>query len=284
MRRAQPDDGSHEPRLETWGPIAGAFKIRSAVCARGPATRGCGRIPGRREPWREYLGVCPQKIRAGHIQLHQKIGCQLLFLSFQLANCRIIVSYWISQGFHGLTQLPFNGKKTKPAKLRKDYWSPLALIRFQPGQGSVGRSVFQKLRELKHLHEVAWTDELRHKRPEEYSSQDKKKIAEEKEKGLDYQPIRSKQERGIALNAQKKNAIADMASVLAGEGRGNKVLTAGTEGGKGLVDVTVSWANDQDKKHAESWSKNVTHSLFEVPTYTSGEPGEPEKQVAKTTA
>ncbi|KAM0256463.1 hypothetical protein ACHAQJ_004988 [Trichoderma viride] len=185
-------------------------------------------------------------------------------------------------GFQSLKQLPFNGKKTKPAKLRKDYWSPLAHIRFQPGQGSVGRSVLQKLRELKHLHEVAWTDELRHKRPEEFTSQDKKKIAEQKEKGIDYQPIRSKEERGIALNAQKKNAIADIASVLAGEGRGNKVVAAKTEeGDKELVDVTVSWANDQDKKFAESWSKNVTHSLFEVPTYTSGEP---EKQVVKEVA
>jgi hypothetical protein len=132
---------------------------------------------------------------------------------------------------------------------------------------------------LKHLHEVAWTDELRHKRPEEFTSQDKKKIAEQKEKGIDYQPIRSKQERGIALNAQKKNAIADMASVLSGEGRGNKIVAAEIEGGeKELVDVTVNWANDQDKKFAEAWSKNVTHSLFDVPTYTSGEP---EVQVAK---
>ncbi|UKZ71425.1 mitochondrial 54S ribosomal protein mL67 [Trichoderma atroviride] len=185
----------------------------------------------------------------------------------------------VLDGFQGLKQLPFNGKKTKPAKLRKDYWSPLAHIRFQPGQGSVGRSVLQKLRELKHLHEVAWTDELRHKRPEEFSSQDKKKIAAEKDKGIDYQPIRSKQERGIALNAQKKNAIADIAAVLAGQGRGNKIVAAETEGGdKELVDVTVSWANDQDKKFAESWSKNVTHTVFEVPTYIGGEA---EKQVAK---
>ncbi|KAL7970561.1 transcriptional regulation of mitochondrial recombination domain-containing protein [Trichoderma sp. SZMC 28014] len=188
----------------------------------------------------------------------------------------------VLDGFQGLKQLPFNGKKTKPAKLRKDYWSPLAHIRFQPGQGSVGRSVLQKLRELKHLHEVAWTDELRHKRPEEFSSQDKKKIAAEKDKGIDYQPIRSKQERGIALNAQKKNAIADIAAVLAGQGRGNKIVAAETEGGgKELVDVTVSWANDQDKKFAESWSKNVTHSLFEVPAYVGGEA---EKQVAKPAA
>ncbi|KAL6871883.1 transcriptional regulation of mitochondrial recombination domain-containing protein [Trichoderma novae-zelandiae] len=187
-------------------------------------------------------------------------------------------------GFHDLKQLPFNGKKTKPAKLRKDYWSPLAHIRFQPGQGSIGRSVFQKLRELKHLHEVAWSDEMRHKRPEEYNSQDKKKIAEEKEKGFDYQPIRSKKERGIALNAQKKNAIADMAYVLAGGGRGNKLVTAETDkGDKELVDVTVNWANDQDKKYAESWSENVTHSLLEVPAYTTGEL-EKDVEATKTTA
>lgn len=135
---------------------------------------------------------------------------------------------------------------------------------------------------MKHLHEVAWTDELRHKRPEEFTSEDKKKIAAEKDKGIDYQPIRSKQERGIALNAQKKNAIADIAAVLAGQGRGNKIVAAETEGGdKELVDVTVNWANDQDKKFAESWSKNVTHSLFEVPTFVGGEP---EKQVAKPAA
>lgn len=199
-------------------------------------------------------------------------------------SCRVILlTYRVLQGFQDLKQLPFNGKKTKPAKLRKDYWSPLAHIRFQPGQGSVGRSVLQKLRELKHLHEVAWTDELRHKRPEEFSSQDKKKIAEEKDKGIDYQPIRSKQERGIALNAQKKNAIADIAAVLAGQGRGNKIVAAESEGGKELVDVTVSWANDQDKKFAESWSKNVSHSLFEVPAYVGGE-AEAEKQAAKPAA
>lgn len=121
---------------------------------------------------------------------------------------------------------------------------------------------------------------MRHKRPEEFSSEDKKKIAAEKDKGIDHQPIRSKQERGIALNAQKKNAIADMAAVLAGRGRGNKIVTAEAEGGgdKELVDVTVSWANDQDKKFAESWSKNVTHSLLEDATYVGGEV---EKPVAK---
>ncbi|KAI5459949.1 transcriptional regulation of mitochondrial recombination-domain-containing protein [Mariannaea sp. PMI_226] len=186
-------------------------------------------------------------------------------------------------GFHDLKQLPFNGKKTKPAKLRKDYWSPLACISFPAGQGSVGRSVFQKLRELKHLHEVAWDDEFRYKRPEEYTPADKKRIAEEEKKGnAGYRPIRTKQERGIALNRQKPNAIADMAAVLSGLGAGNKVAVAQPSEGaeKQLLDVTVSWANDQDKEYAEEWSSNVTHDLFENPSYVSETPGAKEEPEA----
>ena len=143
--------------------------------------------------------------------------------------------------------------------------------------GAVGRSVYQKLRELKHLHEVAWTDEFRRKRPEEFTVDDKKKIAEEKAKGNDYKPIRSKEERGIALNAQKTNAIADMAVVLAGQGAGNKMLAGeAEEGERQLVEVSVSWSNDQDKQYSEVWSKNVTHGLFEKPVYASGLESEPE--------
>ena len=178
-----------------------------------------------------------------------------------------------TQGFHGLKQLPFNGKKTKPAKLRKDYWSPMAIIEFPQGQGSVGRSVFQKLRELKHLHEVAWTDDFRYKSPSEYTHKQKTRLVEEQEKGnFNYRPIRSKKERGIALNAQKANSIADIAAVLSGEGRGNKVTTGERDGAKDLVQVTVNWANDQDKGFAESWSTNVTHGMFEEPVYVAEEP------------
>ncbi|KAH6984969.1 transcriptional regulation of mitochondrial recombination-domain-containing protein [Ilyonectria sp. MPI-CAGE-AT-0026] len=184
-------------------------------------------------------------------------------------------------GFHGLKQLPFNGKKTKPAKLRKDYWSPFARISLPAGQGSVGRSVFQKLRELKHLHEVAWDDEFRYKPTEEYTPADRKRIAEEEKKGNpDYRPIRTKQERGIALNRQKPNAIADIAAVLSGLGRGNKIVK--TEAAEGveqeLMGVTVSWANDQDRQYAEEWSNNVTHGMFEKPSYISEAPVEEEKK------
>ncbi|QUC22227.1 uncharacterized protein UV8b_06468 [Ustilaginoidea virens] len=172
-------------------------------------------------------------------------------------------------GFHALKQLPFNGKKTKPAKLRKDYWAPMAMIQFPQGQGEVGRSVYQKLRELKHLHEVAWPKDFRYKRPQEFTEADKKKIAEEKEKGRDYKPVRTKAERGIALNAQKKNAIADMATVLGGHGSGNKVAAspASHDDQPELVHVSISWANDEDKNYAESWSTNVSHELLNKPVY-----------------
>ncbi|KAH0597143.1 hypothetical protein MHUMG1_05453 [Metarhizium humberi] len=175
-------------------------------------------------------------------------------------------------GFHALKQLPFNGKKTKPAKLRKDYWSPMALIQFPEGQGAVGRSVYQKLRELKHLHEVSWTDEFRYKSPQEFTAADKKKIAQEKASGNGYKPVRSKAERGIALNAQKTNSIADMAAVLAGHGNGNEIAVANTatDGPPDPIQVSIRWANDQDKEYAEAWSKNVTHTLLDDPAYTSG--------------
>lgn len=167
-----------------------------------------------------------------------------------------------------MKQIPFNGKKLKPATLRKDYWSPMAVIEFPEGRGNVGRSVFQKLRELKHLHEVSWPEELRHKAEDEYTKDDIKRVKAAKADGRVHIPMRNKRERGVALNAQRKNSIADLAVVLAGEGRGNKVLLS--EGG--LVPVTVNWANDQDKRHAESWSDNVTHGLSEEPAYVLGNP------------
>jgi hypothetical protein len=125
---------------------------------------------------------------------------------------------------------------------------------------------------LKHLHEVAWDDEFRYKRPEEFTAADRKRIEEEEKKGnTNYRPVRTKEERGVALNAQKPNSIADIATVLSGAGRGNKiVLSEDTEGAETkLLDVKVSWANDQDKEYAQEWSKNVTHGLFEKPTYVS---------------
>ncbi|KAL2137334.1 hypothetical protein VTI74DRAFT_3274 [Chaetomium olivicolor] len=165
-------------------------------------------------------------------------------------------------------QFPYTGKKLKPAKLRKDYWRPLALVEFGAGKGDVGRSVFQKLRELKKRHELEWEDE-------ELLNM-------------------SKRERGKALNDQRGNMVADLAAVLGGRGKGNRIVVQEDEGaeaqprrrekkkavvptedavevtlakegeGEGetkikLHPATVYWANEQDKFYAEKWTENVAH-------------------------
>ncbi|KAI1131657.1 hypothetical protein F5Y10DRAFT_53606 [Nemania abortiva] len=162
-----------------------------------------------------------------------------------------------------LKQIPFNGKKLKPSKLRKDYWRPLAMIQFPEGQGEVGRSVFHRLRECKKLHEYSWDDSV---------------LYGETRRTL------TRRERGRSLNDQRANTIADMAAVLGGLGKGNKIVVA--EGpavasldqetslqeknilvvpdeGKALVRATVWWSNSLYQNYAKKWTKNVSHELFE---------------------
>ncbi|KAL1897664.1 hypothetical protein Sste5346_003972 [Sporothrix stenoceras] len=145
-----------------------------------------------------------------------------------------------------LKQLPFNGKQTKPAKIRKDYWQPMALIQFNEGEGVVGRSVYQKLREFRRVHELSWG----HQRKDLYAM-DRKALGE-------------------GLNDQRANSIADMAAVLAGAGQGNRVKVSAADASSStsdvvpatgkLAEVIVFWANDQDRNIAEKWSKNVRHA------------------------
>ncbi|KAI3338938.1 transcriptional regulation of mitochondrial recombination-domain-containing protein [Ustulina deusta] len=149
-------------------------------------------------------------------------------------------------------QIPFNGKKLRPAKLRKDYWRPMAMIQFPDGQGEVGRSVFQRLRECKKLHEYAWGDDVLY--------------------GKDGRTLTTRQ-RGRRLNDQRANTIADMAAVLGGLGKGNKIVVEGaaegesvpavSDEGKTLLQATVWWADALDRNYARKWTKNVTHELFE---------------------
>ncbi|KAI0603188.1 transcriptional regulation of mitochondrial recombination-domain-containing protein [Biscogniauxia sp. FL1348] len=181
----------------------------------------------------------------------------------------------VLKALKALRQTSFNGKKLKPSKLRKDYWRPLAMIQFPEGLGAVGRSIYHRLRECKKLHEFSWDD------------------------SIFYEPTtgrqRSLQERGRALNDQKANAVADMAAVLGGLGKGNKIwvadpdaAAAAAEEDEGrsasvirvadedkvevtkpdgevasLIKVSIWWADKDDRKHAMSWPKNVTHHLFD---------------------
>ncbi|KAJ6787846.1 hypothetical protein PWT90_10450 [Aphanocladium album] len=166
-----------------------------------------------------------------------------------------------NQGFHDLKQLPYNGKKTKPAKLRKDYWAPMAKIEFPNGSGEIGHTVFQKLRELKHRHEVSWDDTMLYKQPIEYTVEERRYAAKRLAAG-EPEPrfMRSKLERGKALNSQKANSIADIAAVLAGQGPGNKVATEKPSSSTQRVKVTINWSNILDAGFATKWSQNVTHT------------------------
>ncbi|ETS80455.1 hypothetical protein PFICI_07984 [Pestalotiopsis fici W106-1] len=158
-----------------------------------------------------------------------------------------------------LRQLPFNGKKLKPSKMRKDYWRPMALIQFPEGMGHIGRSVFHIMREFRMQHDLAWSD--------------KYLVHAKSHRTL------TRLERGERLNtAQKPNAIADMAAVLGGLGRGNKMWLPVVEGVTDLVETsgatrtneesgsteallrtTVFWADKLDKNFAQEWPANVSH-------------------------
>ncbi|XXH04761.1 hypothetical protein Hte_011183 [Hypoxylon texense] len=166
-----------------------------------------------------------------------------------------------------LRQIPFNGKKLRPSKLRKDYWRPMAMIQFPEGCGDVGRSVYQRLRECKKLHELSWGDELFY------------------EVGDVRRPL-TKHERGKRLNDQKANTVADVAAVLGGVGKGSRIwravsrgdpadlaiVEAGDEGSlrkdadgtaMALVKAEVWWVDDQDRNYAQKWPANVTHHRFD---------------------
>lgn len=131
--------------------------------------------------------------------------------------------------------------------------------------------MYQKLRELKHLHEVAWGDDVRYKTDKELTKEERKRAQKAAGEGREApRVLRTVKERGWALNAQKKNAIADMAAVLSGLGAGNRMVLGAAHGAeveegtsKDLVSVTVNWANDQDQNYAQAWSSNVTHGLLE---------------------
>ncbi|KAI9711823.1 MAG: hypothetical protein M1820_001968 [Bogoriella megaspora] len=86
-----------------------------------------------------------------------------------------------------LKQLAYFGKKTIPAKLRKDVWTPLLSVSF-PHQSQC-MDAFHKLREYRRLRDVNW-------------DRDSEKIPLEKKR------------RKKALMDQKAEAVADLAAIL----------------------------------------------------------------------
>lgn len=180
------------------------------------------------------------------------------------------------QNNDALRQLPFNGKKTVPRALRKDLWSPLATISFPPGHGALGLSAFQKLRELRKLHETFWDPRTM---VESISYTD----------GTSQIKSLTRKERGRKLMDQKANSVADIAHVLGniGSAKGDEIglVVAGKRGrwedtkefdrkGKVVkkwvphpemkeVVVEVRWRDLQDAEFAETWEGNVIHDVLE---------------------
>ncbi|KAK7452857.1 hypothetical protein CaCOL14_009944 [Colletotrichum acutatum] len=225
------------------------------------------------------FGVARTSIRHGHTRSRRRTpqheltnfepghGEQIWVWSHLTSN-QVIYSHTKQLESHrALKQLPFNGKKSKPAKLRRDYWAPMALIQLPAGAGAAGQSVFQKLREFRRMHELAWEDDLlyREKRTELLKPKAikpwgakknavaagaavddvKYSVAGETEDAdaaptEDAKPapedlvrvrkiVRNRHERSLALNDQRANSIADMAAVLAGFGRGNRLIVSSRE-------------------------------------------------------
>lgn len=184
------------------------------------------------------------------------------------------------QNHDSLKQLPFLGKKTVPAALRKDLWHPFAMVEFpRPLQGLIA---YRKLREFRRLHETSYPLE----------------IITEKEGPHKGQLLGTKK-RGKVLMNQKANTVADLAAVLLQQDRAptteqmerserriklvermkkqkgaNKVKKkpvpapelSGTDG------VMVRWANILDAEYAETWPAAVVHDFLGQSRYTAAFP------------
>ncbi|RYP17534.1 hypothetical protein DL765_004498 [Monosporascus sp. GIB2] len=254
-----------------------------ALCLNSLIARQLGKLP---------LGASLASVRLNHSRRKRRErvepefepghGERIWIFSHFLDGMTVYSHKPVLKANHALRQIPFNGKKLRPAKIRKDYWRPLAMIQFPAGYGEVGRSVFQRLRECKSLHELAWDDDTLY--------------------GEDGRTL-TKHERGERLNDQKANTIADMAAVLGGAGKGNKMRLEAVDdddapearelvdarAGKpakaarasdlvgGLLKTTVFWSNGLDKNFAAEWPANVTHATFEESQW---EPLEAEEELA----
>lgn len=102
-----------------------------------------------------------------------------------------------------IQQLPYAGKKTIPAGIRKDVWRPLLTVSFP--SVPQGLHAYRKLREFRKLHELSW---------------DKPTVVNNGLLDLDNPYIRTekprlpKKERSRMIMDQRANSIADLAAVL----------------------------------------------------------------------
>ncbi|KAL5344566.1 hypothetical protein V496_08267 [Pseudogymnoascus sp. VKM F-4515 (FW-2607)] len=142
-----------------------------------------------------------------------------------------------------LRQLPYNGKKTVPAALRKDLWSPLARIEFPAGHSAAGLNAFRMLREYRTLHETQW--------PKELALDDKGRTL-------------SKKLRGRKLCDQRANSIADISATLGKVSLVEKSVKGKAEKEVEEISTTVRWSDILDAEYAASWPESVVHDNWET--------------------
>ncbi|OJD33256.1 uncharacterized protein BKCO1_3200060 [Diplodia corticola] len=101
-----------------------------------------------------------------------------------------------------LSQLAYAGKKTIPAKLRKDVWRPLAVVTFTKTVHCL--TTYRQLREFRKLHELHWDNNKQYP-----------KLAPERQKEIEQgRTAPTKKERARIIMDQKANSIADLAALL----------------------------------------------------------------------
>ncbi|MCJ1250549.1 hypothetical protein MMC30_007777 [Trapelia coarctata] len=181
-----------------------------------------------------------------------------------------------------LKQLPFLGKKTVPAALRKDLWQPLCFLEFP--SPTLGLAAYHKLREYRRLHELSYPLSAVTETEGPFKGQ-----------------LLPKKKRGKVLMNQKANSVADMAAVLllqskkpsaeelkkadrkvrkdgrplAKRGLGSQA-SAEVYTARGSVEgVRIRWANILDAEYAETWPAAVIHDGLEKHRYTAAWPPAP---------
>lgn len=201
----------------------------------------------------------------------------------------------LTQNHASLRQLPFLGKKSVPAKLRKDLWNPLALVSFpSPHQGL---AAFRKLREFRRLHETSYPLSLIEE-PTKDAGKEKKDAYKPQQKTL-----LGTKKRGKVLMNQKANSVADIAAVLIQQARppsperiarcnvriknANRLKRAkgasvlknplpATELQGSVEGVRIRWANLLDAEFAATWPAEVVHDSLETARYAAAWPPLPE--------
>ncbi|KAL8948524.1 MAG: hypothetical protein Q9222_005292 [Ikaeria aurantiellina] len=203
-------------------------------------------------------------------------GTQIYFYNNIRTNQVIYSLTRTLDNHHSLKQLPFLGKKTVPARLRKDLWHPLCLVEFpRPSQGLLA---YRRLREFRRLHETSYPLSLITQTEGPHKGQ-----------------LHSTKKRGKILMDQKANSIADLAEVLrlqqegpsektieAAEKRLKRVTMLKDRGKKsmsrrdpqepekaGVEGVTIRWANLLDADFARQWPEPVIHDGLTRHRYTA---------------